>query len=180
MSEFSDEEILDLFKDNPNYALSLLVKKYQKQVYWHVRRMVIDHDDANDVVQNIFIKIWRNINNFRNESRLYTWIYRIATNETLTFLKQKRTFLFIPMINVEKELASKIDDDHFFKGDEIQRKLQKAIIGLPKKQRLIFNMKYFENIKYEDMAEILGTSVGALKASYHLSVKKIEKYLKEN
>jgi len=180
MSEFPDEEILSLFNDNPNYAFNLLVNKFQKQVYWHVRRIVIDHDDANDVVQNTFVKIWRNLGNFRNESKLYTWIYRIATNESITFLKQKRSFMFIPLLNVEKELSSKIDDPHFFKGDEIQKKLQKAILRLPEKQRIVFNMKYYENIKYEDMAEILGTSVGALKASYHIAVKKIEKFLSEH
>lgn len=180
MDEFRDEEILGLLNDNPNYAFNLLVKKYQKQIYWHVRRILIDHDDTNDVVQNTFIKIWRNIENFRNESRLYTWIYRIATNESMTFLKQKKTFLFIPIINIEKELANKIDDDHFFKGDEIQKKLQKAILQLPEKQRIVFNMRYFENLKYEDMAEILRTSVGSLKASFHIAVKKIEKILTEN
>jgi len=180
MSELSDKEIIDLFNSNPNYAYNLLVNKFKKQIYWHVRRIVIDHDDANDVVQNTFIKIWRNINDFRNDSKLYTWIYRIATNESITFLKQKRTLFFIPLINVEKELSNKIDDNHFFSGDEIQKKLQKAILRLPEKQRIVFNMKYYDNMKYEDMEEILRTSIGALKASYHIAVKKIEKYLIEN
>jgi len=180
MSDLPDEEILAIFNSNPNYAFNLLVNKFHKQVYWHIRRIVIDHDDANDVVQNTFIKIWLNIGNFRNESKLYTWIYRIATNESITFLKQKRNILFIPIINVEKELANKIDDDHFFIGDEIQKKLQIAILRLPKKQRIVFNMRYYDNFKYEEMAEILGTSIGALKASFHIAVKKIEKYLTEN
>ncbi len=180
MAELQDEEILSLFNDNPNYAFNLLVKKYQKQIYWHVRRILIDHDDTNDVVQNTFIKIWNNIDNFRQESKLYTWIYRIATNESLTFLKHKKTFLFIPIINIEKELINKIDDDHFFKGDEIQKKLQKAILQLPEKQRIVFNMRYYDHLKYEDMAEILRTSTGALKASFHIAIKKIEKFLTEN
>lgn len=182
MSEYSDKELIELLKngDNHNYAFNLLVKKYQRQVYWHVRRLIIDHDDSNDVVQNIFIKIWKNINSFREDSQLYTWIYRISTNEALTFLKQKRTKFFIPLINVENELSEKLETDEYFKGDEIQKKLQKAILKLPEKQRVVFNMKYFDNIKYDDMSEILDTSVGALKASYHIAVKKIEKYLSEN
>lgn len=180
MNDISDNEILNLFKQNSNYALNLLINKYQKQIYWHVRRIVIDHDDANDIVQNTFIKVWRNIKDFRNDSKLYTWIYRIATNESITFLKRKKTLFFIPLINVEKELINKIDDSHFFNGDEIQKKLQKAILLLPEKQRIVFNMKYYDNMKYEDMEEILGTSIGALKASYHLAIKKIEKYLIEN
>jgi RNA polymerase sigma-70 factor (ECF subfamily) len=155
----------------------MLVRKYQKQVYWTVRRIVIDHDDANDVVQNSFIKIWKSLDNFREDSKLFTWIYRIATNESITFLKQKRTKFFIPFVDIEKQLSNSLESDSYFKGDEIQLKLQKAILTLPEKQRLVFNMKYFDELKYEDMSEILGTSVGALKASYHIAVKKIEDFL---
>lgn len=179
MEQYSDKELLELFRnsDNRNYAFNFLISKYQKQVYWHVRRIVIDHDDANDVVQNTFIKVLHNLENFREDSQLYTWLYRIATNEAINFLKQKRTKFFIPMVNVEKHLSDSLKEDPYFKGDSIQRKLQQAILTLPEKQRIVFNMKYFEAIKYEDMAKILDTSVGALKASYHIAVKKIEKYL---
>ena len=178
----SDKEILEmiLVKESCNYGFNLLVRKYQKQIYWHVRRIVIDHDDSDDVVQNTFIKIWKNINKFREESKLFTWIYRIATNEALNFLKRKRQKLFIPLVNVEEKLSNSLSDDIYFNGDEIQLKLQKAILQLPEKQRLVFNMKYYNEIKYEDMSEILNTSVGALKASYHIAVKKIEKMITEN
>ncbi|MCK4639043.1 MAG: sigma-70 family RNA polymerase sigma factor [Bacteroidales bacterium] len=169
-----------LVKESCNYGFNLLVRKYQKQIYWHVRRIVIDHDDSDDVVQNTFIKIWKNINKFRDESKLFTWIYRIATNEALNFLKRKRQKLFIPLVNVEQRLSNSLSDDIYFNGDEIQLKLQKAILQLPEKQRLVFNMKYYNEIKYEDMSEILNTSVGALKASYHIAVKKIEKIITEN
>ncbi len=169
-----------LVKESCNYGFNLLVRKYQKQIYWHVRRIIIDHDDSNDVVQNTFIKIWKNINKFREESKLFTWIYRIATNEALNFLKRKRQKLFIPLVNVEERLSNSLSDDIYFIGDEIQLKLQKAILQLPEKQRLVFNMKYYNEIKYEDMSEILNTSVGALKASYHIAVKKIEKIITEN
>lgn len=179
MDQNSDKELLDLFHqgENRHYAFNLLVNKYQRQVYWHIRRIVIDHDDTNDVVQNTFLKIWTHLEKFREDSQLYTWIYRISTNESINFLKQKRTKYFIPIVNVEKQLSDSIKDDPYFKGDAIQRKLQQAILKLPEKQRIVFNMKYFEGIKYEEMSKILDTSVGALKASYHIAVKKIEKYL---
>jgi RNA polymerase sigma-70 factor (ECF subfamily) len=178
----SDKEILEmiLVKESCNYGFNLLVRKYQKQIYWHVRRIVIDHDDSDDVVQNTFIKIWKNIYKFREESKLFTWIYRIATNEALNFLKRKRQKLFIPLVNVEERLSNSLSDDIYFNGNEIQLKLQKAILQLPEKQRLVFNMKYYDEIKYKDMSEILNTSVGALKASYHIAVKKIEKIITEN
>lgn len=176
----SDEELLNRLRDSEqrNYAFNLLVRQYQERVYWHIRRMVIDHDDADDVMQNTFIKAWRNIDKFRGDSALFTWLYRIATNEALTFLKKKRQRFFLPLVDVEHELSSLLDEGAGFSGEEIERKLQKAILTLPEKQRLVFNMKYFDELKYEDMSEILGTSVGALKASYHHAVKKIEKFLK--
>ncbi len=181
MNDYSDKEILDLFrkKDSKNYGFNLLVRKYQEQTYWHIRRILIEHDDADDVVQNTFLKIWENLSNFREDSKLYTWIYRIATNEALSFLKRKRKRYIIPFIDVEKSLSKSLTDDNFFSGDEIQLRLQKAILTLPEKQRIVFNMKYFDNLKYEDMSKILDTSVGALKASYHIAVKKIEDFIKK-
>ena len=179
MEEISDEYILSLIRNNnsQNYGFSLLVKKYQERIYWVIRRMVIDHDDTNDSVQDVFIKVWNNIQNFREDSRLYTWIYRIATNEALSVLRKKKNLFFLPIINVEKKLLESLADDNYFNSDQIQKKLQEAILELPPKQRLIFNMKYFDALKYEEISEITGTSVGALKASYHFAVKRIEKYL---
>jgi len=156
----------------------LLVDKYNKRVYWHIRRMVINHEDTDDLVQDTFIKVWKNLDGFRSDSELFTWIYRIATNETLTFLKKKSRKFMLSMNNYEDILSQHLSDDNFFSGDEIQLKLQKAILQLPEKQRLVFQMKYFDEIKYKEMSEIVGTSVGALKASYHLAIKKIEKSLK--
>ena len=142
--------------------------------------MVIDHDDANDVTQEVFIKIHKYINNFREDSKLFTWIYRIATNECLTFLQRKKRRFFLPIGDLTEELTSKVDTTPHITGDEIQRKLQKVILKLPEKQRLVFNMKYFDDMTYEDMAEITNTSVGALKASYHHAVKKIEELLEDH
>ena len=140
--------------------------------------MVIDHDDADDLVQESFLKIWKNINSFREDAQLYTWIYRIATNECLNFLRKKKNRYFIPIHDVSKELASKLDSGNLMDGDEINVRLQKAILKLPDKQRMVFNMKYFDEMKYEEISEITDTSVGALKASYHHAVKKIEEFLK--
>ncbi len=174
-----DHEILDICRnsDSKNYGFSLLIKKYQEKIYWLIRRMVIDHDDADDLVQETFIKVWKNIESFRSESGLYTWIYRIAVNETLSFLKNKKLKYAFMVRNYDQALAQKIADDNYISGDEIQLKLQKAILTLPAKQRLVFNMRYYDEIKYEEMSEILGTSTGALKASYHIAVKKIEEFL---
>lgn len=182
----TDEEILAKYRDpaSRNYAFNLLIRKYQQKIYWHVRKMVIDHDDANDLTQEAFIKVWSGLENFRGDSQLYTWIYRIATNECLNFLNKKRRKFFLPIGDVEGELMEKLESNSDFvtsggdpSGEEIQLKLQKALLKLPEKQRLVFNMKYFDDMKYEDISEITGTSVGALKASYHLAVKKVEDYL---
>ena len=181
MSEdLSDKELLERFRhpDTRNYSFNLLIRKYQEKTYWHIRRIVIDHDDANDVTQETFVKVWKNLENFKEESLLFTWIYRIATNEALSHLRKKRSRLFIPLINVESKLSRTLKDDNFFSGDEIQLKLQQAILKLPEKQRIVFNMKYYDEMKYEEMSEVTGTSVGALKASYHFAVKKIEEYIK--
>lgn len=182
MTNYSDKELLEMYRvsDTQNYAFNLIVRKYQERIYWHIRKIVISQDDADDVVQNTFLKVWGGLSNFREDSQLFTWLYRIATNEALTFLKRKRTKFFLPIIDVEQQLANTIESDPYFDGNELQAKLQKAIIKLPVKQRLVFNMKYFDEMKYEEMSKILGTSVGALKASFHHAVKKIEKFLEED
>lgn len=178
----SDTEILSKFQDERtrNEAFNLLLKKYQQKIYWHVRRMVIDHDDADDLVQDIFVKIWKNLPGFRSDAQLYTWMYRIATNECITFLNKKKQKNNIPLDDVSYELADTLADSTYLSGDKIQLKLQNALLTLPDKQRLVFNMKYYDDMKYEEMSEVLGTSVGALKASFHLAVKKIEAYLLSN
>ncbi|MFN5319695.1 MAG: RNA polymerase sigma factor [Bacteroidia bacterium] len=182
MQEFSDKEFLELFsqENTRHYAFNLLVRQYQERIYWHIRKMVIRHDDADDLVQNVFIKAYAHLSKFREESKIYTWLYRIATNECITFLNQKKKRFFIPIGDVGPSLSKALESDAYFNGDALQLKLQRAILSLPEKQRLVFNMKYFDQMKYEDMSEILGTSVGALKASYHHAVKKIEEYLKHH
>ena len=184
MSEFSDQELLERFRDpsgrEKHYAFNLLVKKYQQRIYSHIRRMVIDHDDTNDLVQNTFIKIWNNLDGFREDSQLFTWMYRIATNETLGFLKQKKKRFFLPIGDVEHELANKLTQNNYFNVNKLEMKLQQAILSLPEKQRMVFHLRYYDNMKYEDMSEVLKTSVGALKASYHHALNKVEKFLKED
>jgi len=174
-----DKDLLAKIKnpETTGYGFNLLVRAYQQRVYWHVRKMVIDHDDADDLTQEVFIKIHKAIGSFREDSQLFTWIYRIATNECLTFLNKKRRRFFLPLEDVGKELSAKVDTSDDISGEDIQKKLQKALLKLPDKQRLVFNMKYFDELSYEDMSEITSTSVGALKASYHHAVKKIEDYL---
>ncbi|CAN5322935.1 RNA polymerase sigma factor [soil metagenome] len=163
-----------------NYGFNLLVRAYQQKVYGLVRKMVIDHDDADDITQEVFIKVHKSIESFREDSQLYTWIFRIATNESLTFLNKKRRRFFLPIEDVDKELSAKIDMSPTMNGDDIQKKLQKALLTLPDKQRLVFNLKYYEEMPYEEMASVTGTSEGALKASYHHAVKKIEEFLKND
>ncbi len=182
MKQVEDSEILEKFANERtrNEAFSLLLKKYQQKIYWHIRRLVIDHDDADDLVQDVFVKVWKYLGNFRNDSQLYTWIYRIATNECITFLNKKKQKNNVPLDEVSYDLADKLTDSNYFSGDKIQMKLQQALLTLPEKQRLVFQMKYYDDLKYEEISEILGTSVGALKASFHLAVKKIEKYLLSN
>ena len=172
-----DRKILQLSRERNSRedGFVLLVKTYQKKLYWHIRRLVISHEDADDVLQNTFLRTWLGLSNFRQDSRLYTWLYRIATNEALIFLKKAQRSRSIPYEDGGKELSNLIDHSQDISGDEISLKLQKAILMLPAKQRLVFNMKYYDDMKYEEISSILGTSVGALKASYHLAVKKIEK-----
>lgn len=178
-TQVEDAEILSKFQDERtrNEAFNLLLKKYQQKIYWHIRRMVLDHDDADDLVQDVFIKVWKNLANFRSDSQLYTWMYRIASNECITFLNKKKQKNNISLDEVDYSLADTLAEGSYFNGDKAQKKLQEAIITLPEKQRLVFNMKYYEDMKYEEMSQVLGTSVGALKASYHLAVKKIEAIL---
>ncbi len=174
-----DKDLLEKIKnpETSSYGFNLLVRAYQQRVYWHVRKMVIDHDDADDLTQEVFIKVHKAIGSFRQDSQLFTWIYRIATNECLTFLNKKRRRFFLPLEDVGKELSTKLDMSPDISGEDIQKKLQKAILTLPDKQRLVFNMKYFDDLSYEAMSEITDTSIGALKASFHHAVKKIEDYL---
>jgi len=160
-------------------AFSSLVRSYQERLYWHIRKMVLSHDDANDVLQNTFMKAWNGLDGFRGDSQVSTWLYRIATNETLTFLSNKRMRNLQSLDGDEDMMLQNLQADTYMNGTELQQKLQKAISTLPDKQRLVFNMKYFDDITYEQMENILGTSVGALKASYHYAVKKIEKFFSE-
>ncbi len=174
-----DHELLAKIR-NPetrNYGFNLLVRQYQQKVYFLVRKMLIDHDDSNDVTQEVFIKIHKAIDKFREDAQLYTWIYRIATNECLSFLNKKKRRFFLPLEDVSKELSRKLDSAPHVSGDEVQLKLQKAIMTLPDKQRLVFNMKYFDDMTYDEIAAITKTSVGALKASFHHATKKIEEFL---
>ena len=174
-----DKELLEKLRNEEtrNMGFNQLVRKYQERIYWHIRKMVIDHDDADDLVQDVFVKVWNNIEKFREDAQLYTWIYRIATNECLNFLAKKKRRFMIPLGDVSHELSSKLDSGSMIDGDEIQLRLQKALLKLPDKQRLVFNMKYFDDMKYDEISEITDTSVGSLKASYHHAVKKIEEIL---
>jgi RNA polymerase sigma factor (sigma-70 family) len=166
-------------KDSQAKAFEVLINTYKERLYWHIRRIVLDHNDTDDVLQNTFIKIFRNIGGFKGNSKLYSWMYRIATNEALTFLKVKSQKLGVSYDELQERMANNLQADVYFEGDEIQLKLQKAIALLPEKQKLVFNMKYFEELKYKEISEILETSVGGLKATYHLAVKKIEASLKQ-
>lgn len=167
-------------KATQSKAFEQLVDNYKQRLYWHIRRIVLDHDDTDDVLQNTFIKVYKNIDGFKGDSKLFSWMYRIATNEALQFLKTKSRKLGIGGGEIQEHMANNLRADVYFEGDEIQLKLQQAIATLPDKQKLVFNMKYFEALKYEEISEILETSVGALKASYHLAVKKIEACLTED
>lgn len=182
MEEYTDKELVRLFREgsNPGYAFNLIVRKYQERLYWHIRKMLISHDDTDDTLQVVFIRAFQSLSGFREESSLYTWLYRIATNEALSFLKKKKTRLFLSMEDIGTYLEKTLASDIYSDGDAIRMKLQKAIIRLPEKQRIVFNMKYFGEMKYQDMADILQTSVGALKASYHHAVKKIENFIQED
>lgn len=179
MSE--EQLILDL--KNPKTtgkAFDKLVDLYKERLYWHIRKILINHDDTDDVLQNTFVKVFKNIKGFKAESKLFSWIYRIATNEAITFLNKKAKTSNLPIEDYQKHLKTSLQQDELFDGDAIQLLLQKAIAELPNKQQLVFNMKYFDELKYDEISEILGTSVGALKASYHHATKKIEQFIKNS
>ena len=174
-----DAELLIQFRNlqTKESAFTAIIKKYQEKLYWHVRRMVVDHEDANDVLQNAFIRIWNGLENFKEESQLYTWLYRIATNESLTFLEGQKKRSAVSLSDVESGLSNKIKADKHFDPNKLEWKLQLAIQQLPEKQRLVFGLRYYDEMPYEEMSRVLDTSEGALKASYHHAVKKIEDYI---
>ena len=174
-----DKELLERFKqpDQKEKAFTAIIKKYQERLYWHIRRMVVTHDDANDVLQNLFIKVWNALGNFREDSQLFTWLYRIATNESLTFLEQQKRRSSVSFNDVETGLSNKIKADEGFDANKLEWKLQLAIQQLPEKQRLVFNLRYYDEMPYEQMSRVLETSEGALKASYHHAAKKVEDYI---
>jgi len=172
-----DKEIIRLLETDVNRGFRLLVETYSKRLYWHIRRLVILHEDADDALQNTFISAWKNIGNFRNESALYTWLYTIATNEALTLINKRKRNSAVSLDDIGSYLANSLEGSTWFDGDEAQVKLQNAIIQLPEKQRIVFNLRYFDEMPYEEMSKVLGTSEGALKASYHHAVKKIEEML---
>jgi RNA polymerase sigma-70 factor (ECF subfamily) len=177
----SDQAFIEKFKDptQKRMAFHELVTTNQERLYWHVRKIVIDHDDTDDILQNIFLKAWNSIETFRGESSVFTWLYRIATNESLTFLAQRKRRKGFWATSEEDYLLDKLTADDYFDGEEIHRKLMEAVVKLPERQRLVFNMKYFDEMKYEEISEILQVTTGALKASYHHAVKKIEESLKD-
>jgi len=177
-----ETQLLEQLKSesHKNQAFKVLLELYKERLYWHIRNIVKSHDDADDVLQNTFIKIFKNIDNFKGDSKLFSWMYRIATNESITFINKKAKRLQVSNEDVQQLALNNLTSDVYFEGNDIQLKLQSAIATLPKKQQLVFNMKYFEDLKYKDMSEILETSEGALKASYHIASKKIEAYLTDN
>ena len=178
---YNEEEIIEQLHDTKRCqaAFGKVIEQYSQGLYWQIRRMVFNHDDANDILQNTFLKAWSNIDNFRGNAKLSTWLYKIAINESITFINKERA-RNEASIDDDSFLLNNIESDQYFDGDEAQVKLQRAINSLPEKQRLVFNMRYYDEMKYEDMSEILGTSVGALKASYHHALKKIEAFFEEN
>jgi RNA polymerase sigma factor (sigma-70 family) len=180
LTDSSDAELLVQFRneDTKERAYTSIIRKYQERLYWHIRRMVVDHDDTNDVLQNVFIRVWNGLANFREDSQLYTWLYRIATNESLTFLENQKKRSAVSLSDVETGLSNKIKADQNFDANRLEWKLQLAIQKLPEKQRLVFNLRYYDEMPYEEMSRILETSEGALKASYHHAAKKIEEYIK--
>jgi RNA polymerase sigma-70 factor (ECF subfamily) len=182
MDKKRETELLARLQDERSRrkAFDELVKEMAESLYWQIRKMVLNHDDANDILQNTFIKAWTNIDQFRGESRLSTWLFRIAINETYSFLNKQRMNNSSLTADLEDIMVQNLTADPYFSGDEAALKLQKAILSLPEKQRLVFNMKYYDDMTYEEMSDILGTSVGALKASYHYAVRKIEAYLELN
>jgi RNA polymerase sigma-70 factor (ECF subfamily) len=179
MKPFSEDEIVGKLRnpDTRREAFTRVVKEYNEKLYWMIRKMVLSHDDANDISQNTFLKAWTNLDNFRGDAKLFTWMYKIALNETITFLNRQRAINIVSIDDEDVFMLERIRGDEYFDGDALQVKLEEAVLTLPEKQRIVFVMKYHDEMKYEDMSEVLGTSVGALKASYHHAVKKIEAFL---
>lgn len=176
-----DADIISIYNEEgkEDYAFNLIMRKYSQRIYWHIRKMVGSHEEADDLLQETLVKVWKYLPGFRKESDLYTWIYRIATNETINFLRKERLRSFVSLSDNDKIVSEKLTADPYFNGDEIQRKLYRAIRQLPPKQRAVFNLRYFENMKYEEIVQILGGTTGSLKASYHHAYLKIQKFLKD-
>jgi RNA polymerase sigma-70 factor (ECF subfamily) len=177
--QISDTELLELFREpaTKEKAFGILVKKYQERLYWHIRRMLVDHEDSNDVLQNVFIRVWNALANFREDAQLYTWLYRIATNECLSFIEQRKRKATVSINELESGLSNKIRADKDFDAGKLEWKLQLAIQQLPEKQRVVFTLRYYDEMPYEEMSQVLETSAGALKASYHHAAKKIEDFI---
>lgn len=175
-----DKELLFQFHHTATKekAFTAIIKKYQEKLYWHIRRLVVEHEDANDVLQNVFIKVWKGLENFREDSQLYTWLYRIATNEALTYLEQQKKRSTVSLEDDAGGLTEKVKSDSDFDANKLEWRLQMAIQQLPEKQRVVFNLRYYEEMPYQEMSHILDTSEGALKASYHHAAKKIEEFIK--
>lgn len=178
---FDDKDILDIYHEGgkEEYAFNLLVRKYSERLYWHIRQLVLDHEQTNDLLQNTLVKAWKAFPDFRGDSKLFTWLYRIATNETLTYLKRERIKSFLSLSDESARVENSLIADEYFSGDELQIALYKEIRKLPPKQRTVFTMRYFDEMKYEDMVEVLGGTEGSLKASYHHAYSKIKENLKK-
>ena len=174
----TDKEIIDLYlSGKQESAFNQIVNTYTERLYWHIRRFLCSHEDTNDLLQDIFIKVWAALPSFRRDAQLYTWVYRIATNEVLNYLRRQKIRAMISLDSATGILAKKIDEDPYFNGDKMQRELHKAMLKLPEKQRIVFSLRYFDEMKYEDMSQITGTSTGSLKATYHIAYNKIRKEL---
>ncbi len=182
ITDTDDSILLALFKDGDTReaAYTALVKKYQQKLYWHIRRMVVEHEDTNDILQLVFIKMWRNLAEFRGDANVYTWLYRIATNETITWLGKEKKRRSLSLDADEGLLSEKLEAQEGFDAKKLEWKLQQAIQSLPEKQRIVFSLRYYDEMPYNEMADVLNTSEGALKASYHHAVKKVESFIKEN
>lgn len=181
-TKYKEEDILELLRnpDTQKRGFAQVVEEYSERLYWQIRKMVYSHDDANDILQDVFIKAWLNIDKFRGDAKLSTWLYKIAINESITFINRSKAKRNLSIDDDDSFLINQLEGDEYFDGDHAQMLLQKAVVSLPDKQRLVFQMKYFNELKYDEMSDILGTSVGALKASFHHAVKKVEKFLKES
>lgn len=181
-TKLNEEDILELLRnpETQREGFAQVVEEYSERIYWQIRKMVYSHEDANDILQDVFIKAWLNIDKFRGDAKLSTWLYKIAINESITFINRSKAKLNLSIDDSDSFLINQLEGDEYFDGDSAQLLLQKAVVSLPEKQRLVFQMKYFDELKYDEISEMLGTSVGGLKASYHHAVKKVEKFLKES